>query len=61
MDLICIGGHVSADYRLFPEGVFEDYDGEKQNGRPNNYDLNRQFPYNFKPGAQSGLFYLVAE
>ena len=26
-------------YRLLPEGVFEDYDGETQNGRPNNFDL----------------------
>ena len=38
-------------YRLLPEGVFEDYDGETQDGRPNNYDLNRQFPSGFTPGG----------
>ena len=38
-------------YRLLPEGMFEDYDGETQDGRPNNFDLNRQFPSNFSPGG----------
>ena len=36
---------------LLPEGMFEGYDGETQNGRPNNFDLNRQFPSNFSPGG----------
>jgi hypothetical protein len=38
-------------YRLLPEGTFKDYDGFTQNGRPDNHDLNRQFPTNFTPGG----------
>ena len=38
-------------YRLLPEGSFKHYDGFTQNGRPDNFDLNRQFPTNFSPGG----------
>ena len=43
-------------YRLVPEGVFKDYDGQHQSAAPAfSLDLNRQFPYQWaSEGTQAG-------